>query len=172
MTDFGDGTPGRSEGLAALTRIEGGKILASGNIQWLSNFEQPWQYSYDFLLARYQADGTLDASFGGDGWVSIDMGHENESVLEVLPRTNGNLVLVGESGGVDWEKYHSIVHLRGYGDLAPGQAKTVTAEEGLGIRVRAAALDSQGRLLVAGAVRYESGGSSHAVWRYVFRPLE
>lgn len=172
ITDFGDGTPGRNEGLVALTRLPDGKVLAAGNIQWLSNFQQPWQYSYDFLLARYVPEGVLDTDFGTEGWIAIDMGHKNESVFEVLPRTNDNLVLVGESGGTDWEKYHSIVHLRANGELAPGQAKTITSEEGVGIRVKAAALDTQGRLLLAGAVRYESGGSSHAVWRYVFRPLE
>ena len=172
VTDFGDGTPGRNEGLAALTRISEGAFLAAGNIQWLSNFEQPWQYSYDLLVAKYQSDGALDLEFGTDGWVAVDMGDTNESVIEVLRRTNNNIVLVGESGGADWDKYHSIVHLRTFGQLAPGEPKTITAEEGLGIRVKAAALDSEGRLLVGGAIRVEMGGSSHAVWRYRFRELD
>ncbi|MEP6947466.1 MAG: FG-GAP-like repeat-containing protein [Acidobacteriota bacterium] len=46
-----------------------GKLIAGGWTYTLSND------SYDFALARYTANGTLDASFGSGGKVVVDMGN-------------------------------------------------------------------------------------------------
>lgn len=173
VTDFGDGSPGRSEILTAAARTSGKMLLAGGSIQLLPNFEQPWQHSHDLLLARYGQNGTLDSFFGNDGFVTIDFGHENESVIEVLVRSNGNIVVVGISGGVDWEKRIAIAHLSAGGSPAPGEHRAVTMDEAAGLRPTGAALDKNGRLIVAGNIRYQDPTDyDYFVARYLFRPSE
>lgn len=173
VTDFGDGSPGRSEILRALVRTRTRDILAGGSIQLLPNFEQPWQHAHDFLLAKYDVAGSLDSLFGDEGFVTIDFGHENESMVEVLVRSNANIVVVGVSGGVEWEKRIAIAHLTAAGNPAPGEYKTITADEAAGLGVAGAALDKQGRLVVAGYVRhYDPSGYDYFVARYVFGAIE
>ena len=45
-----------------------GKILVAGHIDDVGN------YDYDFALVRYNADGSLDTSFGGTGKVTTAIG--------------------------------------------------------------------------------------------------
>ncbi|GAB4561480.1 MAG: hypothetical protein Tsb007_26200 [Rhizobacter sp.] len=51
----------------------------------------------DFVLARFNADGTLDASFGVDGKVTTDMGSglRTEEALGVAIQADGKIVVVG-----------------------------------------------------------------------------
>ena len=168
VTDFGDGSPGRSEWLNAFALTPNGTILAGGSIQLLPNFQQPWQTSYDFLLAAYTSDGVLDTSFGDGGSLRMDFGSENEGIREVLVRGNGNVVVVGASGRLQWETRVAIVHLDRYGSPIRGNHRVLTALEGAGFNPMAAALDHRGRLLVVGFIRYEGGGFDIGVARYVF----
>lgn len=67
-----------------------GKILVGGRAEI--------QGDYDFTLIRYNTDGSLDNSFGGDGKVSYNFGalyddYANEMVLE----SDGKITLVGHT---------------------------------------------------------------------------
>lgn len=167
VTDFGDGSPGRTEILTALALTPNGRLLAGGSIQLIPNFQQPSQYSYDFLVAAYDAEGSLDESFGDAGTVLIDFGSDTDELVEVLPHPNGNLVVVGGSLPLQWERRIAIAHLGPDGAPVDGEHKTLTALEGAGINPRGATLDNHGRLLVTGFVRYEGGGFDAVVARYV-----
>lgn len=48
----------------------------------------------DFAIARINADGTLDATFGGDGKVTIDFGG-NDQCNDVVIQPDGKIVVVG-----------------------------------------------------------------------------
>ena len=48
----------------------------------------------DFALARYNADGSLDTSFSGDGTVTTDLGGQ-DIAQSVVQQPDGNLVAVG-----------------------------------------------------------------------------
>ncbi|TAL48966.1 MAG: hypothetical protein EPN89_06350, partial [Methylovulum sp.] len=64
-TDFGDDERGHSVAVQA-----DGKILLGGSGSGSSN--------NDFALVRYNTDGSLDKSFGGDGKVTTDLGGYEE----------------------------------------------------------------------------------------------
>ena len=56
--------------------------------------------NHDFALARYNADGSLDTSFDGDGKVLTDFGFSNtgEGVYSVAIDGNGRIVAAGTAG--------------------------------------------------------------------------
>ena len=78
---------------AALQEVEAvalqpdGKILIAGSANG------------DFALARHNADGTLDTSFGSGGSVTTDLGGIDEG-FDVALQPDGKIVMVGRSGGL------------------------------------------------------------------------
>jgi len=52
----------------------------------------------EFDLARYNANGTLDTGFGGDGKVTTDFGYEGERATAVVVQPNGKIVAAGRAG--------------------------------------------------------------------------
>ena len=126
-------------------------------------------FAYDFLVAAYDDAGTLDESFGEGGFAFIDFGDDTEEAVEVLRRENGNIAVVGQSRPKTSERAIAIAHLSPDGTPVGGESQTLTELEGTGLTARAATLDNQGRLLVAGYVVYEEGGVDVFVARYVFK---
>ena len=54
----------------------------------------------DFALVRYNADGSLDTSFGGgDGIVTTPIGTSNDSANGVLVQPDGKIVVAGTAFG-------------------------------------------------------------------------
>src|SRR5687767_6352812 len=50
----------------------------------------------DFALVRYNGDGSLDTSFGGDGKVNTDLGaNETDAALGVALQSDGRIVAAG-----------------------------------------------------------------------------
>ena len=49
----------------------------------------------DFALARYNADGSLDTSFDGDGKVTTDFGTLDDAAYGVAVQADGKIVAVG-----------------------------------------------------------------------------
>jgi uncharacterized delta-60 repeat protein len=77
-TDFGDGASVND------VAIQGdGKIVAAG------------ETSSDFALVRYNTDGSLDTTFGGDGKVTTDFGGSVDLVEGIAIRGDRRLVAVG-----------------------------------------------------------------------------
>ncbi|PYT00621.1 MAG: hypothetical protein DMF63_06185 [Acidobacteria bacterium] len=71
------------------------KIQADGKILLTGDREQA--DDYDFALARYNTDGSLDTSFDGDGKVTTNFGDDDVAVTVSL-QSNGKLVAVGYTG--------------------------------------------------------------------------
>ena len=66
-----------------------GKIVAAGN----SNNGN----DYDFALVRYDANGSLDTSFGTGGKVTTDFGSANDFARSVAIQSDGKIVVAGYS---------------------------------------------------------------------------
>ncbi|WP_240439559.1 calcium-binding protein [Streptomyces europaeiscabiei] len=66
-----------------------GKIVMVGDVG---------QTSFDFALARYNPDGSLDTTFGGDGKVTTDLGGYNWGEAVVV-QSSGKIVASGWTGG-------------------------------------------------------------------------
>ena len=80
---------GDSVAIAAALRPDGRIVVAA---QYLT-----LDTGADFALARYNGDGSLDPSFGENGWISTDLGSEEDLVSAVLLQPDGKIVLAGSS---------------------------------------------------------------------------
>jgi uncharacterized delta-60 repeat protein len=91
LTDFSDDT---DQAYSVVIQSDG-KIIAAGR-SLIGN-------DYDFSAARYNPNGTLDMSFGGDGLVTVGFGKlgpdNNEACYDIALDSSGRLVMVG--GGTD-----------------------------------------------------------------------
>ena len=110
----------------------------------------------DFALARYNADGSLDRTFSGDGKQTIDLGAGNDAASDVAIQADGKVVAVGPSGG-DF----ALARLRPDGSLdatfsGDGEQGTDFGGDDEGAAV---ALQADGRIVAAGtSIRPDSGG--------------
>jgi uncharacterized delta-60 repeat protein len=86
-TDIGTSSDDRPYGI----QIESdGKILLAGNTNASG--------SYDFAVARYNSDGTLDSSFGTSGKVTTDIGtNSDEGFSAIRIESDGKILLAGNS---------------------------------------------------------------------------
>jgi uncharacterized delta-60 repeat protein len=112
---------------------------------------------YGFLVARYLANGTMDADFNGSGWAIIDVSgyayYSSEAVGVAIDREDGIVISgsVGDDGGVDF----AVVRLNDDGspDTSFGANGRVRTDFSGSIDYNAAlAIDTDGAIVVAGTV--------------------
>jgi uncharacterized delta-60 repeat protein len=152
-TTFGGGTGvvqtdfGGHDQAYAITVQSDGKIVVGGTS------------SADYALARYNADGTLDTSFGGGtGKVVTDPGANGEFIFALSMQTDGKIVAVGA-------QVHNLAILRYNADgtldttFGGGDGFTTSeADQGgewpgyTGAEANAVAVEPDGRILVAGGL--------------------
>ena len=143
ITDFGSvGDHGYSVALQS-----DGKIVVAGGTG-----------GYSFALARYNTDGSLDTSFDGDGRVTTAIGSSSVG-YGVAIGPDGKIVVVGESGtgnyGFAVARYNSDGSL----DTSFDGDGRVTTAVGSPSRGRSVAIQSDGKIVVAG----ESGTGNYNV---------
>jgi uncharacterized delta-60 repeat protein len=134
--------------------------------------------NWDFAVARYTEDGLLDASFGGgDGIVLTDIGTVDALARAVAIDSDGRIIVAGHSyNHSDDDSVVVVVRYTSAGvlDTGFGTRGIVTTPIGLASiydTAYAVAVDSQGRIVVAGksdnsidghrdfaVVRYTSAG--------------
>jgi uncharacterized delta-60 repeat protein len=133
-----------------------GKILLAGN------------NGADFALARYNADGSLDTSFSGDGKVTADFGNFDKGYSAIV-QADGKILVAGDT--TDWGSLYDFALARynadgtldtGFG----GGDGMVTSGLGGGDYARSITLQADGKILVAGfddngfmLVRYNADGT-------------
>jgi uncharacterized delta-60 repeat protein len=168
-TDFGSG----SDGAQAVALQPDGKIIAAGK-------SEP-DFDFDFALARYNPDGSLDASFGTGGRVTSDIsgfpgGGDQSEAVAVQP--DGRIVAAGTAvvPGVGFSFAVARYNANGSLDATFGTDGKVTTDLGGGSNVGLAmALQPEGRIVVAGQasfgrvalfglVRYNPDGSLDATF--------
>jgi uncharacterized delta-60 repeat protein len=137
-----------------------GKIVAAG--QGGSDF--------DFAVARYNPDGSLDPSFGSGGSVTTDFGG-SEAATAVAIQADGKIVTTGSTFSAGVQKF-ALARYSATGSLDPsfGSGGTVTTDFGLGSGFGGAlAVQSDGKIVAAGRAgsdfvlaRYNGDGSPDA----------
>jgi uncharacterized delta-60 repeat protein/CSLREA domain-containing protein len=154
-TDFGG-----SRAVGQSVVVDGsGKIVVAG---YVDNDSE-----YDFALARYHSDGSLDTSFDDDGWLTTDFGASDDYAHSVAVDSSGKIVVAGYvDNGSDCD--FAIARYNSDGSLDAsfaGDGKLTTdfgASDDYG---RSVALDGSGKIVVAGYV--DNGGEyDFAVARY------
>jgi uncharacterized delta-60 repeat protein len=90
-TAFALGQGGFSEAQANSVAVQpDGRIVAAGNAVVGGGF--------DFALARYNSNGTLDASFGTGGRVTTDFAGANDQADSVAVQPDGRILAAGAAG--------------------------------------------------------------------------
>ena len=89
LTDFGHGGD-QAYGMSVLST---GKVLLVGRAESSSD-------ALDFALARYNADGTLDATFGTGGKVTTDFAGSSDYGETVAVQPDGDVIVAGASSTV------------------------------------------------------------------------
>jgi uncharacterized delta-60 repeat protein len=86
LTDFGAG-----ESVDDLVIQADGRIIVVGKTSTENTLD-------DFLLVRYNGDGSLDTSFGANGKMVTDFGNSADTVMGIAMQPDGKVIVVGASG--------------------------------------------------------------------------
>jgi uncharacterized delta-60 repeat protein len=149
-----------TDAVYSLTLQPDGKILAAGSAYSCSQ--------YDFALARYNSDGTLDTTFDGDGKVITPLGSSFDIAYAIALQTDGQILAGGYSRDSSNNDDFAIVRYNADGSLDTSfdGDGVVTTPVGSGNEYgRAIALQSDGKILVAG-YSLTGADSDIAVARY------
>src|SRR5262249_25991769 len=126
-----------------------GKIVAVGQ----TNPAGAYPPIYNFALARYNADGSLDSSFGNGGFVMTEMGG-NDQAEGVTLAPDGRIVVVG--GGVTTSNSTMYTVIADYN--ADGSLGNSYISRNNGIQGQALALQADGRVVAVSSQNTAFGG--------------
>jgi uncharacterized delta-60 repeat protein len=116
-----------------------GKIVVGG-------LAEPNPFNADFALARYNPDGTLDTTFGGDGIVTTDLGTFGDGITDIALQSDGKIVAVGAT-----DNDAALARYLPDGTLDPTFGGAGTVVGGIGTNeVKGVAIAPGGTILVAG----------------------
>jgi uncharacterized delta-60 repeat protein len=109
----------------------------------------------DIALARFNANGTLDTAFGGDGRITLDLGGDDEYASGLIQQLGGKLVIAGATNAAGFERLVlARFNVDGTLDTSFGVAGRTVVDYGGGLHSRAEALVqlSDGKLVTVGVV--------------------
>ncbi|HXF01328.1 MAG TPA: hypothetical protein VN458_13395 [Solirubrobacterales bacterium] len=143
-------TDARGDGGRAVAIQPDGKIVAAGGT------------SGDFALARFDADGLLDATFGGEGVVTTDFGvtdrYERGAAARDVVFQSDRLLAAGYATR-DFNRDFALARYELDGDLDAGFSGDgmLATEMGYGDSASSIAVQPDGRVVVGGSAEYNDG---------------
>jgi uncharacterized delta-60 repeat protein len=146
-TDFGGFPP--DDHAHSLVQQADGKLVVAGGV-----FRSDGDFDNDFALARYNPDGSLDASFGNGGIVLTDFADGEEAHALAL-QADGKLVAAGVAFTSGAGQMFGLARYNPDGslDASFGNGGTVTTAFGSGIvQPSGLAVQADGKLVAAGSV--------------------
>ena len=140
------GLPYNSFHVATMARLAGGKLLVARK-----NTSSSAGNPIRTCITRLNADGTLDAGWGAGGRVYLDGAMQaGAGFVALLEGGDGGIALVLTENVVGRERFGSIAWLTAAGDVDTSRgAAGITSPLALGA-VTAAAMQPDGRLVLAG----------------------
>lgn len=142
-----------------------GKIVAVGSTAVRTpEGEEEDQPDYDFVVARYNADGTLDATFGDGGVVRTGFGgtQSYDQAAAVAVQRDGRIVVAGDAdpdleGGRDY----ALARYRRDGSLDPtfGDGGRVVAHSDVLPSVSDLVIQPDGRIVLGGSAQRVPGSA-------------
>jgi uncharacterized delta-60 repeat protein len=152
----------------AMTLDSSGRIVVAG-------YSDRGTSNYDMVLWRYNTDGTLDDTFNGTGYVAHNNaagGNNNDMGNAVATDSSGKIVVAGQSysGTGGWDMTLWRYNTDGTLDdtfNGTGYASHHNAAGGNSADYgNAVAIDSSGKIVVAGYSLNAAGNFDMVVWRY------
>lgn len=121
-----------------------------------------------FVIARFNANGTLDTSFGNGGSIVATFDTSNTAAAIAIQPSDGKIVVAGYASGSGGT---SLVLARytstGAPDATFGTGGKVTSPIGNGGAIAAMAIQGDGRIVVAGTVVRSATGADFLVIRFL-----
>jgi uncharacterized delta-60 repeat protein len=158
ITDFGLGDAAQGVALQA-----DGKVVAAGHTGVSGDVA-------DFALARYNLDGSLDASFGSGGRVTTDFAAGDDLAFDVAIQDDGKIVAVGRSSFPgEFVRYFALARYNDDGglDASFGTGGKVTTGFAVGNGIALSiAIQADGKIVVAGWSGATSPDLNFALVRY------
>ena len=155
-TSIGDDSTGYATALQS-----DGKVLVAGTAIIGS--------SYDFALARYQSNGSLDTSFGSGGKVTTDFAGGTDWAHAVALQPDGKIVAAGWAVNSSGNGNFALARYNSNGSLDTtfdGDGKVTTDFAGDDDQIYAMALQPDGKIVVAGYATLTGGHPDFGVARY------
>jgi len=139
--------------LFAVAKLPDGGFIGAGYAESVANVSG----MADFLLVRYDSEGTLDAAFGNGGIVTTDLNSgSNDKAYGVAVQPNGKIVVAGFSGShfalARYNETGSLDATFGSGGIV---ISTLSNSEAQAVRVL-----NNGQILVTGFAALSGGGDS------------
>ncbi len=136
-----------------------GKIVAAGSSY---NSTNP-----DFALVRYNANGTLDNTFSGDGKLTTPIGSQYDEAHALVVQVNGKITVAGfSSNGSNYDFALVRYNADGTLDNTFNLTGKVTTAIGSGTdRAQAEAIQGDGKIVAAGS-SYNGSSNDFALVRY------
>jgi uncharacterized delta-60 repeat protein len=157
--------PGISDDMAQCVRVQAdGKIVVAGS-------SVKSQSGSDFAVVRYNADGTLDTSFSGDGKVTTTLGSVNNYASGVSLQADGKIVVAGYMVKSASDSDFAVVRYNSDGSLDTSFSVDGKVTNSMGSSTDHAycvAVQPDGKLVVAGYTDKNAAGtdSDFAVARF------
>lgn len=155
-SDFGE-----HEGAYASAVQADGKVVVGGFIDLGPEGNQ------EGIVVRYNADGSLDGTFGVGGRVIVDFGPGPEcNIRELLVQPDGKIVAVGDlRTGAFWDM--AVARLNADGSLdTTFSSDGMLIETSVGASESCVGLQADGKILVAGTSFMTFGSGDFTVFRY------
>jgi uncharacterized delta-60 repeat protein len=162
---FGSGwlvafTPPQDSQVAGLAVQPDGKIVVAGSALALGSFNN------NFMLARFNSDGSLDASFGSGGFVSQDLASSSDDTVSAMVlQSDGKIVLAGDTivnpGSFNAQYYLSLARFDTNGNLDASFGSSGVVLNSGGGNALALALEGDGNILTCSGsqvLRYTTNG--------------
>lgn len=138
---FGNNGQAMSSTPAVYARIRGVAVQKDGRIVVVGQAGSTDLLDDEVLVGRYDADGSVDSTFGRQGFRIIPIGDGDDSANEVIIQPD-NKLLVAASGGVSLEgggnriSYRAIIRLEGGPLLANVALEAPADRSAFGVRLR------------------------------------
>jgi uncharacterized delta-60 repeat protein len=125
----------------------------------------------DFLIARYNVNGTLDPTFGphANGTVVMDTGYDHDVVRSLAIQSDGKIVVVGDGINSGSPNYVSIIarfNTDGTLDTSFANGGIITDTSRTTSRALVVKMQQDGKFVVGGNFQNGSGPASFYLARY------
>ena len=155
-TDIGGYT---SEKIKAISIQSDGKIIAGGIVDL-----HPGNGDENFVIARYNTNGSLDTNFGTDGFAITSFGTDRDGIEDVAIQTDGKIIAVGFAEVLSKKRIAlSRYNSNGTIDTSFGTDGKIVGDYGQASKV---AIQTDGKIVVIGTsnsniflARYGSNGT-------------
>jgi uncharacterized delta-60 repeat protein len=138
-----------------------GRIVVVGGASWEKNPK--------FALLRYNADGTLDSSFGGDGRVTTDFTRREDAAWGLAIQADGKILAAGDAGLGAGNSRFAVARYNLDGTLDAsfgGDGKVMTQFTPHDDPVAGLALQTDGKIVVSGGAAWNTSNGNFALARY------